>query len=64
MSMESSDFIFGCVHLLYYKCHKINFKRGGLYIDSPDKIKYKKATINTINKKDTIKAVNTLKQSH
>ena len=62
--MESSDFIFGCVHLLYYKCHKINFKRGGLYIDSPDQIKYKKATINTINKKDAMKAVNTLKQSH
>ena len=20
------DFIFGCVHLLHYKCHKTNFK--------------------------------------
>ena len=25
-SMRSSDFIFDCVHLLFYKCHKINFK--------------------------------------
>ena len=22
-SMKGSDFIFDCVHLLYYKCHKI-----------------------------------------
>ena len=36
-----------------YKCHKINFKRGGLHIDSPDWIKSEKATINPINKKDT-----------
>ena len=27
-SMGSSDFIFDCVHLLYYKCHKINLKRS------------------------------------
>ena len=25
-SMKGSDFIFDCVHLLYYKCHKINLK--------------------------------------
>ena len=36
MSMRGSDFIFDCVYLLYYKCHKTNFKRGGSYIDSPD----------------------------
>ena len=23
-SMRGSDFIFNCVHLLYYKCHKVN----------------------------------------
>ena len=28
------------------KCHKVNFKRGGSYNDSPDWIKKKKATIN------------------
>ena len=50
--MKDSDFIFDCAHLLYYKCHKINFKRGGSYIDSPDQIKSKNATINPINKKD------------
>ena len=27
-SMSGSDFIFHCVHLLYYKFHKTNFKRG------------------------------------
>ena len=36
---------------MYYKCHKINLNRGGSYIDSPDWIKSKKATINPINKK-------------
>ena len=37
---------------MYYKCRKINANRGGSYIDSPDWIKNKKATINPINKKD------------
>ena len=27
ISMRDSDLILDCVHLLYYKCHKINFKR-------------------------------------
>ena len=27
-SIRGSDFIFDCVHLLHYKCHKMNFKRG------------------------------------
>ena len=35
-SMRESDFIFHSVQLLYFKCHKINFKRGGSYIDFPD----------------------------
>ena len=43
---------FDCFHLLYYKCYKINLNRGGSYIDSPEWIKNKKATINPINKKD------------
>ena len=41
--MERSEFVFDCVHLLHYKCHKINPNCGGLYIDSPDWIKNKKA---------------------
>ena len=51
-SMKGRDFIFDCVNLLYYKCHKIKFKRDGSYVDFPDSIKNKKATINLINKKD------------
>ena len=40
--MKGSNFIFECVHLFYYKCHKINVKRCGLYLDSTDWIKSKK----------------------
>ena len=46
--MKGSDFIFDCVNLLQYKCHRIHFKRGGPYTDSESK----KATINAINKKE------------
>ena len=41
-SMRGSDFIFDSVQLMYYKCHKVNYKRGGSYIDSPNRIKNKK----------------------
>ena len=34
-SMRGSEFVFNYVQLLCYKCHKINFNHGGLYIDSP-----------------------------
>ena len=50
-SMRGSDFIFDCVHLLYYKLQKINLNRGS-YLDSPHWITSKKSTINPINKKD------------
>ena len=39
--MRGNDFIFDSVQLLYCKCHKIEFKCGGSYIDSPDWIKKK-----------------------
>ena len=52
-SMRRSDFIFDSVQLLYYKCHKINFKRDGSYIDSTDWIK-KKNNNNNIRKIQTI----------
>ena len=42
-SMRGSEFVFDYVQLLYYKCHRINFNCGGLYIDSPDWIKNKKS---------------------
>ena len=50
-SMKGSEFVFGYIHLLYYKCHKINPNCRGSYVDSTDWIKNEKATINPINKK-------------
>ena len=41
--MKGSDFIFDSVQLMYYKCHKVNFKRGGSYIDSTGQIKKEKS---------------------
>ena len=38
--------------ILYYNCHKTNTNSDESYLDSPDWIKNKKATINLINKKD------------
>ena len=37
---------------MYRKCHEVNFKRGGLYIDSPKWINDKKATINPKHEED------------
>ena len=37
--MTCSDFIFNCVHLLCYKCHKIILKQSRSHIDSPEWIK-------------------------
>ena len=48
--MKGSEFIFESVDLLYYSLHKISLNRGGSYIDSPDWLKSKKATINPKNK--------------
>ena len=48
--MEGSNFVFESVNLLYYSLHKISLNRGGSYIDSPDWIKHKKATINPKSK--------------
>ena len=49
--MKGSEFVFDYVNLLYYKCHEINPNCFGSYVDSPDWVKSKKATINLINKK-------------
>ena len=49
--MKGSEFFFNYVHILYYKCDKINPNHGGSYIDSPNCIKNKKTTITPINKK-------------
>ena len=50
--MKGSKLVSDYIHLLHYKCHKINLNPGGSYIDSPDLIKNKNTTINSINKKD------------
>ena len=50
--MKGSDFIFDYIHLLYYKCHKINFSCAGSYVDSRGWIKNKKAKISPINKNE------------
>ena len=51
--MKKSNLVYDCVRAFYYKLHKISINRGGgSYIDSPDWIKNKKATINPINKND------------
>ena len=52
-SLRGSNFIFDCVHLLYYKCHNINPSPGGSNIDFSNGIKSHKATINLIDKKDS-----------
>ena len=51
-SRKDSEFVYDYVHLLYYKCHKIKPNCGGSYIDSPDWIKNKEATINAISRKN------------
>ena len=43
IKMRNSEFVFDYVHLLHYKCHRINFNCGGSYIDSVDWIKNKKS---------------------
>ena len=44
--MKRSNFVFKSVDLLQYHLHKISLNISGLYIDSPDWIKHKRATIN------------------
>ena len=49
--MRDRDFIFDCIHLFYHKCHKINPIYGGLHMNSPQWMKSKKSTINSIYEK-------------
>ena len=46
VSMRGSDFVFDYVESLNYIFHKIDLKRGGSFIETPKRIKKKKATIN------------------
>ena len=47
-----NDFNFESVELLQYSLHKIKLKRGGPYIDSPEWLRNKLATINLKNYDD------------
>ena len=55
--MRRSNYFFDCVHLLLYKCHKINPNHSGSYIDYRDWIENKesekiqsiKKLVNTFN---------------
>ena len=47
--MRGSEFIFDAVNALYYDLNKISLSRGKSYIDSPEWLKNKKATINPKN---------------
>ena len=49
---RGSRFTHESVGLLYYHFQRIDIRRGGLYIASPDWISSKKATINPKNEKD------------
>ena len=52
-SMKGSEFIFDSVSLLHYHLQKTSLKRtGSSYIDSPEWLKNKKATINPKNNDD------------
>ena len=46
--MKGSDFVFAYIHLLYYKCHKINWNHGGSYTDLPDWKKTRKKNSNKL----------------
>ena len=48
--VRGSDFTIDSVQLLSYKCHNKHFKWGGSHIESPDRIKSKKGSINLKNK--------------
>ena len=45
-SMRESKFSYDRVDVLYYNINKVSLSRGGSYIDSPQWLKNKKATIN------------------
>ena len=50
--MRRNKFVPNSIDLLYYHLQKIGLKRGGSYIDSPEWLKNKKATIDSKNNDD------------
>ena len=61
--MRASSFVLEGVKLLSYRLHKISLNRGGSYIDSPEWLKNKKATINR-EKMEIMDGLNMQKQLH
>ena len=59
-SMKGSEFVFDCVQILYYKCHKINPNCGRSYIYSSDWIKSKKNQEYILSIKKIMNAFNIL----
>ena len=47
--IKGSNFVCNSVDLLYYHLHKTSLRRGGSYVDSPEQLKNKNATINPKN---------------
>ena len=50
--MRGCEFVSDSTDLLYYHLQKVGLKRSGSYIDSPEWLKNKKATINPKNNDD------------
>ena len=50
--MRGSEFVPDSIDLLYYHLQKVGLKRSGSYIDSPEWLKNKQATINPNNNDD------------
>ena len=51
-SMKGSYFTFDAVNALYYDLNKISLSRRKTYIDSPERLNNKKATLNSQNNDD------------
>ena len=51
-SIKGSKFVVDNVDSLHYKLHKVSLNRAGSYIDSPEWLKNKKATVNPKNNDD------------
>ena len=49
---RGTDFIFGSVELLNYHLHQISLKRGRSYLESPERLRNKRGTINPQNNDD------------
>ena len=50
--MRGSEFVTDSIDLLYYHLQKVSLKRNGSYVDSPERLKNKKAVINPQNNDD------------